>query len=147
MPKPISALSTSMPIASVNCPLPSGIKLMLSASWCSAHAFITKVSLTDIQIISSTPFLNSVGANSLYRGKCEDEQVGVKAPGNEKTTTVLSLKISSLVRVVHSSFALNVNVTLGTFCCSLFSNIMAPFIVYKIVVLFDMHLLSNMAVY
>jgi hypothetical protein len=33
----------------------------------------------------------------LNRGTCEDEQVGVKAPGSENTTTVLPANMSLLV--------------------------------------------------
>jgi hypothetical protein len=38
----------------------------------------------------------------LYRGTCDEEQVGVKAPGNEKTITVLPANTSSLLRSSHS---------------------------------------------
>jgi len=49
---------------------------------------MTKVSFTDKQTILSTPFSRKTGANSLYPGKWEVEQVGVNAPGKAKRTTV-----------------------------------------------------------
>ncbi|CPO20342.1 Uncharacterised protein [Bordetella pertussis] len=43
-----------------------------------------------------------------------DEQVGVKAPGSENTTTVLFLKTSSVVTCFQALFSRTENVTLGT---------------------------------
>jgi hypothetical protein len=45
-----------------------------------------------------------------------DEQVGVNAPGREKTTTVLPLKTSSVVTFFQSVAVRVRNVTCGTFC-------------------------------
>lgn len=75
---------------------------------------MTNPSLTETQTISSTPdnkyqillelqqkeevpFAFNTGANSLKRGTCDEEQVGVKAPGRENNTTVLPANRSSLV--------------------------------------------------
>jgi hypothetical protein len=41
-------------------------------------------------------------ASWLKRGTWVEEQVGVKAPGSEKTTTVLPLKMSSVVTSTQS---------------------------------------------
>ncbi|MNL41037.1 hypothetical protein D3C87_1634270 [compost metagenome] len=65
MPKPRSALSTSMPMPSVNSPLPSGIMVMFWDSWSFDHSFITKVSFTDTHRMASTPCLANTGASSL----------------------------------------------------------------------------------
>ena len=58
---------------------------------------IINPSFTDTQAITSTPAFLKTGYKCSYLGKCVDEQVGVKAPGKEKTTTVLPLKNSSVL--------------------------------------------------
>ncbi|CFP70936.1 Uncharacterised protein [Bordetella pertussis] len=65
MPKPRSFLSTSMPMPSVNSPLPSGNSVTLADSWSFARSFMTKVSLTETQTMLSTPAAKKVGASSL----------------------------------------------------------------------------------
>jgi hypothetical protein len=50
---------------SVNSPLPSGSRVMLSHSWLAAHSFMTKASLTETQAIVSTPWAKNAGASSL----------------------------------------------------------------------------------
>src|ERR1700694_378876 len=63
---------------------------------------MTKGSLTETQTMASMPCALNAGASSLNRGKCVDEQVGVNAPGSEKTTTFLPEKMSALVTVAQS---------------------------------------------
>jgi hypothetical protein len=53
----------------------------------------------------STPFSLKAGASSLKRGKWLLEQVGVNAPGREKTATVRPLNSLSLSVSFHSSFS------------------------------------------
>ena len=47
--------------------------------------------------IESTPAALMASANSMKPGRCIDEQVGVNAPGTANITTILPLKISSVV--------------------------------------------------
>ncbi len=75
---------------------------MLYAFSASCQAFMTKVSFTDMQTMSSTPCALNTSASWLKRGTCVEEQVGVKAPGSENTTTVLPLKMSSVVTSTQS---------------------------------------------
>src|SRR5690606_1008459 len=95
---------------------------MWSAFWFSFHSFITNASLTDTHTISSTPGDLNKGASLLNRGTCDEEQVGVNAPGNENTTTVFPENTSSLVTSTHSLSCRVRNVTFGTRFPSLFSN-------------------------
>ena len=57
---------------------------------------MTKASFTAMQATSMPFFLNSPNF-STYPGRCLAEQVGVKAPGTENSTTFLPLKISSVL--------------------------------------------------
>jgi hypothetical protein len=59
----------------------------------------------------------------LYRGTWADEQVGVKAPGSENTTTVFPPKTSSLATSRHSWFSRTRNRALGILSPSRFFNI------------------------
>ena len=68
--------------------------------------------------MASMPCALNAGASSLKRGRCVDEQVGVKAPGSEKTTTFLPAKISSLVTLAHSPLRRMRKLTSGTRCPS-----------------------------
>src|SRR3546814_19542024 len=63
------------------------------------HAPMTKASLTAVQAISSMPFAFSSSALSTKPGRCLAEQVGVKAPGTEKSATLRPLKRSEESRV------------------------------------------------
>src|SRR5690606_20444640 len=103
-----------MPMPSVKSPLPSGSSVMLADSWSLAHSFITNVSLTETHTMLSTPASRKAGASSLKRGRWVDEQVGVNAPGREKTTTVLFLNRSSVVTCFQSLPWRTGKVTLGT---------------------------------
>src|SRR5690606_39603619 len=89
----------------------------------SFHSFMTNASLTEMHTISSTPCAFRTGASWLKRGTCEEEHVGVNAPGSENTTTVLPAKISSLDTSTHSCSPRVRNVTRGTRCPSRFSSI------------------------
>src|SRR3546814_17240000 len=76
------------PTASAKAPLPSAS--IVSASPALAfllHAPITKATLTAVQTISSTPFALRSAALSTKPGRCLAEQVGVQAPGTEKSAT------------------------------------------------------------
>src|ERR1700694_844450 len=79
---------------------------------------MTNGSLTETQTMASMPCALNAGASSLNRGKCVDEQVGVNAPGSEKTTTFLREKMSSLVTVDHSPLRRIRKLTSGTRCPS-----------------------------
>src|ERR1700730_4567680 len=79
---------------------------------------MTNGSLTEMQTMASIPCALKAGASSLNRGKCVDEQVGVNAPGSEKTTTFLCEKMSSLVTVAHSPLRRIRKLTWGTRCPS-----------------------------
>ena len=104
-------------------PSPSGRNVTLSAFWLRCHSFITNASLTLTQMTSSIPFALNCGTSWLYRGTCDDEQVGVNAPGSENTTTDLPANTSSLVRSTHSCPRRVLNVTAGIFWPSKFLNI------------------------
>src|SRR5690606_23142409 len=95
---------------------------MWSAFWLSFHSFMTNASLTEMHTISSTPWDLNSGASLLNRGTCDEEQVGVNAPGKEKTTTVFPANTSSLVRSTHSLSCRVRNLTSGTRFPSRFSN-------------------------
>src|SRR3954465_1056776 len=112
-----------MPIFSVNSPLPSGSRRTLPHSCVRAHSLITKASFTEMHTTRSTPLAKNAGASSLYLGTCVEEQVGVKAPGRENTTTVLPLNMSSVVTFFQSPLSVRVrNVACGTACPSRFGS-------------------------
>src|SRR5262245_2602512 len=117
-----------MPIAFVNAPLPSGSIRTFEHPWSFAHAFITNASFMETQAISSTPCSRRAGASSLNRGRWSAEHVGVNAPGNPNTTTVLPSKTSALVTSTHSPSSRVRKVTSGTRLPSRFSNMVWPFI-------------------
>src|SRR4029078_479886 len=58
---------------------------------------MTKASLTERQAIVSMPLARVALGFWTKPGKCLAEQVGVKAPGNAKSTTLFPLKTSSVV--------------------------------------------------
>ena len=72
----------------------AGFVTLSFAPDCFAQAPMTKASLTAVQAISSTPFAFSSDALSTKPGRCFAEQVGVNAPGTEKSATLRPLKNS-----------------------------------------------------
>src|SRR5581483_1816749 len=72
------------------------------------HAFMTKTSLTDMQAMVSTPFVQLADQIRAKPGRCLASQVGVNAPGTENNTTFLPLKRSS----VETSFGPSLVITL-----------------------------------
>ena len=77
------------------------------------HASITHASFTDKQTISSTPLALILSAWAMNPGRCDFEQVGVKAPGNANTTTFLPLNSSSLLSSAGPSPVISFMTTLG----------------------------------
>src|SRR5438094_317166 len=58
------------------------------------HASMTKASFTATHTMSSTPLARIFWASATKPGRCFMEQVGVKAPGTAKRTTLFPLNIS-----------------------------------------------------
>src|SRR5208283_3344422 len=86
----------------------------LPTCWSLPQAPITNGSLTDTQTTLSTPLARRSSARSTKPGRWWSEQVGVKAPGNPKSTTLPWPKTSVEV-VVSGPLLPNVNTfTSGT---------------------------------
>src|ERR1700729_825167 len=112
MPKP--AAFNSSPSALAYSPLPSASIRILSPTLLDLpQAFITNTSLTAVHAMVSTPFALILSASSTKPGRCFASQVGVKAPGTEKNTTVLPLKSSSVVIFCGPSLVMRVNLPSG----------------------------------
>ena len=62
----------------------------------SPHAFITKGSFTETQMISSTPLPSNWALVRIKLGTWAEWQVGVKAPGTAKITTLRPLTLSAM---------------------------------------------------
>ncbi len=77
----------SIPMRRVKWPEPSGIRRTRLIPRCLPHWYMTKASFTEMHITSSTPCERSSSYISSNEGHCSLEQVGVKAPGSENTTT------------------------------------------------------------
>ena len=58
------------------------------------QASMTKASFTATHTTSSTPLARIFSASATKPGRCFMEQVGVKAPGTAKRTTLFPLNIS-----------------------------------------------------
>src|ERR1044072_2479615 len=89
-------MSASSPSALGKSPLPSASIVTLPATPLALpQAVITKASLAAVQAISSIPLARISSDFSTKPGRCLAEQVGVKAPGTEKSAMRRPLKYSS----------------------------------------------------
>ena len=113
MPKPVA--SSSRPSAFVQSPLPSAsIRTLSPAPLALPQASMTNTSLTARQATVSMPLARKSAACVTKPGRCRAWQVGVKAPGTEKSTTFLPLKSSAVVTGFGPSLDMCVNVPAGS---------------------------------
>ncbi len=88
-PRPNPLPSMVRPIASASSPLPSdSMTTVLPTFWSSPQAPMTKGSFTETHTTRSAPLARSSVARSTNPGRWWSEQVGVKAPGTPKSTTL-----------------------------------------------------------
>src|SRR3546814_4971166 len=86
--------------------LPSASSFTLSPTcWSLPQASITKASLTAMQAMVSTPLALNSAAFCTKPGRCLAEQVGVKAPGTENSTTRSEEHTSELQSLMRTSYA------------------------------------------
>src|SRR5262245_52513831 len=112
MPKPVAF--SSRPSAFEYSALPSASIRTLSPTFDALpQAFITNTSLTAMQAMVSMPLALSASACCRNPGRCFASQVGVNAPGTEKSTTFLPLKSCSVLIFCGPSLVMCVSTPAG----------------------------------